>query len=149
MLTFKEFLEEASVYYAHPMTDYNKPKEKRIVKSLKRMGHTVDNPNTQKHQKGYAQKGMKHFTDASSRADMVVFNRFPNGKIGAGVGKELDASLRAGKKAYEMVKKGELRRVRHVPKASVLSADDTIKTRAKFKTVNHGRKPYSIGKDKD
>jgi hypothetical protein len=155
MLTFKEFLEEKykntpSVYYAHPMTDYNKPKEKRVVSSLKKMGYRVDNPNTQKHQNGYRLKGMKHFTDASSRANAVVFTRFPNRKIGAGVGAELDTALRKGKRAYEMIKKGQLHRITHVPKPDVMNQDDTIKTRKKFRTVDHGSKKYDINwKKKD
>ncbi len=77
------------IYYAHPLSLFNTPTEKRDVKTLESLGLEVVNPNHPDHQAGYEQHGMEYFRAIVAGCDAVAFRAFPEGSIGAGVHKEI------------------------------------------------------------
>lgn len=89
------------VYYAHPVSLYNTPQEKRDIALLESLGFEVENPNTEKHQVGYDiakakssnGSGMEHFFKVVLACDAIAFRAFPDGKIGSGVMMEVDWAL--------------------------------------------------------
>lgn len=77
------------VYYAHCLALYNTPQEKRDVALLRRLGFTVENPNSKKHDKGAQQLGMDYFEQFSRSCDLIAFRALPDGTLPGGVNKEI------------------------------------------------------------
>lgn len=86
------------IYYAHPMAYYGTHLELMDIVMLSKIG-TVVNPNTPKYQ---IFTNMKQFEDLAASCDMVAYRPFVDGKIGAGVAKEIQAALKAGKIVLEL-----------------------------------------------
>lgn len=109
-------------YFAHPVTDYGG--STRQVESIDRLvaaGWSVVNPDHADHQAGYRDHGMQHFLDAVGTCDALAFLRFPNGDVGAGVGKEIEEALRLGLPVYDVA--DGMRPITARP--AVLTVDDT------------------------
>lgn len=83
------------IYFAHPVTDYGTPRQAEAVAYLSRQWQVV-NPDDPHHQAGYAAEGMAYFERLAAGCDLLAFMRFPDGSIGAGVGKEIEAAKQAG-----------------------------------------------------
>ena len=111
------------VYFAHPVTDYGTERERRALDDLAAQGWYVENPNQPQHQAGYDRDGMVYFQRLAASCDALIFVRFPNGAIGAGVGKEIDAAQGNGIPVYEWFD-GETHSVYGMP-TPVLSVEDT------------------------
>lgn len=86
------------IYYAHCMAIYNTPQEKRDIYLLEGLGFEVENPNMPKHQnaaKNILDSGlteaevMKYFTLNVKFCDGLAFRSLPDGRIPAGVSKEI------------------------------------------------------------
>ena len=83
-----------TIYYAHPITDYDTVKERRDIALLRRLGFEVYNPNSPEDSEAYREHGMKHFCDII-RSDEIVgvaFRTFHDGMISAGVSKEIQTA---------------------------------------------------------
>jgi hypothetical protein len=109
-------------YFAHPVTDYGG--STRQIESIDRLvaaGWSVVNPDHPDHQAGYRDHGMQHFLDAVGTCDALAFLRFPNGDVGAGVGKEIEEALRLGLPVYDVA--DGMRPITARP--AVLTVDDT------------------------
>ena len=78
------------IYYAHPLSIYGTPQEKRDLELLAALGHTVLNPNGPQHDAGYRAEGMAYFNRITEPCHGVFFRAFPDGSIPAGVAKELE-----------------------------------------------------------
>lgn len=78
------------VYYAHPLSLYGTLQEKRDIQLLLNLGLDVLNPNEQQHQEGYKKEKMEYFRKIVRACDVFAFRAFPDGKIGAGIIKELE-----------------------------------------------------------
>jgi hypothetical protein len=80
------------IYYAHPVSLYNTPQEERDLATLKYLwpDAVIYNPNSHHDQQGYKEWGFNWFLDRVSDCDLLVFRSFPDGKIGAGVWKEVN-----------------------------------------------------------
>ena len=78
------------VYYAHPVSTYNTPQEKRDLETLEALGLRVVNPNTPENQEKYKTLGMPRFEEMAKACDVLAFRAFPDGSIGAGVAKEIE-----------------------------------------------------------
>lgn len=92
-----------SVYYAHPLSLYDKPEEAADVEALKKAGYRVDNPNDPAVEARFqATKDFAVFTALAASADAVAVRAFPDGKLGAGVAKEALAGLERGKRVFEL-----------------------------------------------
>lgn len=90
-------------YLAHPVTDYGgSDRQRKAVAAIESRGWTVENPDKPWHQDGYKRAGMEYFTDLVGDCDALAFLRFPNGRIGAGVAKEIEAALRKGVPTYDL-----------------------------------------------
>ena len=91
------------VYYAHCMAIYNTPQEKRDVELLESLGFDVLNPNAKEHieevmktqQNKLLDKDeigmlvMEYFSSLVDKCDIVAFRALPDGRIPAGIAKEI------------------------------------------------------------
>ena len=89
------------------------------------MGFEIVNPNKQELQERYKAEGMDVFLAAVTECDAIAFRSFPDGKISAGVKKEIDKAIELNKVVIELPTVTETR---------VLSVDDT---RAYLKLIGH------------
>lgn len=122
-----------NVYFAHPITDYGTEREVSAVNVIEGAGWQVENPNQPHHQAGYDAGGMQYFERLSAACDALVFMRFPDGSIGAGVGKEIDAARGAGKPIFELFG-GRIHSVDGTP-TPVLSVEDTRATIQRLRVI--------------
>ena len=126
------------IYFAHPITDYGTGRERRTLDDLTAQGWYVENPNHPQHQDGYERDGMAYFQRLAASCDALVFVRFPNGAIGAGVGKEIDAAQGNRIPVYEWFD-GETDSVYGMP-TPVLTVEET---RALIADIRAGVTPYN------
>lgn len=103
------------VYYARPLNIYNTTEEWRDLDLLARMGYT-DIEFTDLMQEQYKTEGMGVFEKKVEEADLLAFRAFPDGRIGAGVAKEIAAAETAGIPVIELPQ---------LPTWRVLSVADT------------------------
>jgi hypothetical protein len=95
---------QPKLYYAHPISDYNTPYEERMMRMLQGFSRDgMENPNQKHHQIGYEKHGMDYFLDLCSGLDGCIFDTFPGGIIGAGVAKEVQSFLDAGKPVWQVI----------------------------------------------
>lgn len=97
------------IYYAHPMSWYDTDKEKEDVDFLAKLGHLV-NPNHPSFEDEVEAAKLRHFPvmDVFAKfirdtADVVAFRRFKDGKIGAGVAREVLEAWIWGKEIWEVI----------------------------------------------
>jgi hypothetical protein len=90
------------LYYAHCMSIYNTPQEKRDIDLLKSLGFVVDNPNSPHHEPGWSAVGMRYAEIPISECDIVAFRALPDGSISSGVAKELEIAQRLNKPIFEL-----------------------------------------------
>lgn len=96
------------IYYAHPMSWYDTRDELLDVAALGELG-LVSNPNSVQFQSQveYAERKGKPVMDIFANyiehiADAVAFRRLNNGKISAGVAREVFEAIIWGKPVYEI-----------------------------------------------
>lgn len=96
------------IYYAHPMSWYDTPEEKTDLDALASEG-TIINPNQSffQQQVEYAKKRNFPVMDVFAeyirdKADVVCFRRFRDGKLGAGVAREIFEAIIWGKEIWEI-----------------------------------------------
>lgn len=79
------------IYYAHCISLYNSQQEKRDLEMISLLfpNSVIDNPNNEEYSKKYKELGMDFFKQVVKRSSIVVFRALPNGKIPAGVWKEI------------------------------------------------------------
>ena len=99
------------IYYAHCLSIYNTPQERRDVATLMRLGFTVVNPNdpdlqqqVERHkQAGRSDLAMELvFKPVVCNCDALVFRALPDGNIPAGVAKEIAWTLQEAKPIIEL-----------------------------------------------
>lgn len=105
-----------TVYYARPINLYNTPQDERDIALLKSMGLDIINPNKEELSKRYAVEGMNVFIEAMKDCDALAFRSFPDGKISAGVYKEITQAQQDGKIVFELPT---------LTSSRILSVDDT------------------------
>lgn len=84
------------IYYAHCMSLYNTKQEIRDVELLEKLGYEVVNPNLSCHQENCRQFGnpMEYFTELiKEHCEVLAFRALPDGKIPAGVLKEVQFAI--------------------------------------------------------
>ncbi len=90
-------------YYAHGMHTYGTEQEARDVEMIRSLGFRCLNPNHKVHSEGYRKRGdMSYFEDLVISCQVVIFRPFSDGRIGAGVAKEIAAARKAGISVLEM-----------------------------------------------
>ena len=95
------------VYYARPISLYGTKQEERDIKLINsiRNGNVtweLINPNKEELQERYKTEGMDVFFEAMKDCDGLVFRSFQDGKISAGVKKEIDKAIEMGKFVFEL-----------------------------------------------
>jgi len=149
-----------AVYFAHPVSDYNTVFELRIRKMIKdRMddiftAHLLHepplitqliNPNQLVLQMLYKKYGMDMFIALCEQCQACVFVTFPDRSVGAGVVKEVEAFLAAGKPVFEagIDPRGQLQ-FQRVEDLTHYQTMDVEATRAKtryYKALADGGRP--------
>jgi hypothetical protein len=83
-----------NLYYAHFIGIYNTKQEQRDMEMLQNIfpNYIIINPNIEEHQIGCKENGMKYFEDIVKDCDLLVFRGCVNGKIPAGVHKEVQCA---------------------------------------------------------
>ena len=76
-------------YYARPITHYNTESDKKALCFLRGLGLEIEDPNQEKYQVAYKEKGMEVFLEAIDTCNLLVFRSLWNGKVTAGVLKEV------------------------------------------------------------
>jgi len=104
------------IYYARPISLYNTKQEERDLSLLVYLFKDVVNPNKEELQRRYDIEGMDVFTSAVKDCDALAFRSFQDGKISAGVKKEIDAAIENGKPVFELPT---------ITSSRILSVEDT------------------------
>lgn len=90
------------VYYSHPKTYKNSPEEAEDISLLKALGHEVENPYDPKFSDIWQTEGISFGKTLVEMCEGFAFRPLSNGKIGAGVAKELKWAVEANKVILEM-----------------------------------------------
>jgi hypothetical protein len=81
------------IYYAHCICIYDTEQEKRDIAIIKRLFPNVEilNPNNPEVPEHYKRKGMEYFRELiQEKCSILIFRALPNGRIPAGVAKEIE-----------------------------------------------------------
>ena len=85
------------VYYAHAMGYYGSPREAQVQALLHSLGCEVVCPNAPEHERGFQAFGMGYFdVEFLPRIDVIAYEPYDDGMIGAGVAYELQRCIDAG-----------------------------------------------------
>ena len=127
------------VYFAHPVSDYGgTARQLRAVAAIEaHFAGTADtspfsspipfeliNPDRPEHQKGYIRDGMDYFRRLMDGCHHLIFMRFPDGSIGAGVGAEIKSAFSRGIPVFEVHRDAIYRPVDAMP-TPVLTIEET------------------------
>ena len=132
-----------NIYYAHPMSMYGTREEKLKKAQIKRAfpgSHIVDPSLFPDHE-------MAYYLRRVERCNMVVFSRL-EGKIGAGIGKEINHALKSGMPVFELLNGGNVTVVTEPVKH--LTVAETIKLLKKSGYYNRkaiSKKQRLVGKN--
>jgi len=77
------------IYYAHCTSIFDTPREKRDIELLESLGFEVFNPNVPDLDKAHNEHGIEYFRELIQGCDALAFGALPDGKIPAGVYKEI------------------------------------------------------------
>lgn len=89
-------------YYSHPKSYRRSPEASEDIDLLKSLGYEVENPYDPKFSDIWQSEGITFGRTLVEMCDVVAFRPLSNGKIGAGVGKEVGWALELGKEVIEM-----------------------------------------------
>lgn len=81
--------ETKTVYYAHSLSLYDTPQEDKDERVLQDLGFDVLNPNAPGITEKYNEQGMSLFWNLIERCDALAFRAHTDGKVPAGVSKEI------------------------------------------------------------
>lgn len=135
------------IYFAHPVTDYGSERQAEALSSLQkyyreqwpRTNLEIENPDHPHHQEGYNREGMDYFKKIVESCDRLAFMRFPDGSIGAGVGREIRWGLQSCYAVYELFD-GWLYQVQNMP-TPILTVDQTRSKIAGIRASRYGDEP--------
>ena len=89
-------------YYARPMAIYGSKQEMRDIETMSALGFESIDINKKEIQAAYDQQGMAVFLEYVKKADAIFFRRQLDGKIGAGVYKEIQWAIEADLPVVEL-----------------------------------------------
>jgi hypothetical protein len=84
------------IYFARPQNLYGTPQDNRDKLALQFLGLEVVDPNTPEMQESYKEHGMETFFRLVNTCNALAFRAFPDGRIPAGVWKEVEAARERG-----------------------------------------------------
>lgn len=126
------------IYLAHPVTDYGTQRQANALADLRKfydeqwpqVKMEIENPDQPHHQEGYYKEGMDYFKRIVESCDRLAFMRFPDGSIGAGVGREIRWALTSCFAVYELFN-GWLYQAQNMP-TPILTVEQTRATIARY-----------------
>lgn len=121
------------IYFAHPVSDYNTPKEEEDLQAIQKYFPDAEilNPNSPESEAAYKVQGMKYFEDLVKTCTGIVCVPFSDGEWGMGVWKEAESMARSGGPVWQL-HQGKLQEV-DFKDIRPLSINQT---RARIKKVN-------------
>lgn len=124
-------------YYAHPTSMYDTGEEMLACAGLAKAFHVI-NPNEPTHCEAYKAQGMDYFINLVQHLEVCVYSLFPTGEIGAGVAKEAQAFLDAGKPVFllQSIRHCLLKPVDYL-REPILDVEATRKIRAIYQGKSH------------
>lgn len=128
------------IYFAHPITDYGTERQASAIAAIQKFFEDrgtpleLENPDQPRHQEGYDREGMDYFRKVVESCHGVVFMRFPDGSIGAGVGKELRWSYLNSSRMYEVFD-GKVYPLTGDMPTPILSVEDTRATIKRYRVA--------------
>jgi len=90
------------VYYAHCSNLYGTPQEERDISTLMKLRFTVYNPNNEVASELYRDQGMAAFKALVEACDCLCYRALPDGRIPAGVAKEVVWAVEKGLPVFEL-----------------------------------------------
>lgn len=124
-----------SLYFAHPIDIYGTALESDLIDKIENSfpEYSVENPAKKHHGDNYmfwrnnTGNGMAYFTELLKCGKIAgeVFLPFEDGKIGAGVAKEIKRVQGLGKKIWEIDRGGIITPVKNLDDSRILSVEDT------------------------
>lgn len=119
------------IYFAHPITDYGSKRQADALTALEaywreerpRQPLEIENPDQPHHQAGYVARGMDYFKGIVESCWSLAFMRFPNGAIGAGMGREIKWAFNTCGRVYELFD-GRIYHVANMP-TPILTVEET------------------------
>jgi hypothetical protein len=92
------------IYFAHPVSDYNKPLETKSGELIAQHFPQAEilNPNQKVHNDAYLTAGMAYFENLVKSCDTLVAIPFPDGEWGMGVWREAEALANHGGQVFEL-----------------------------------------------
>jgi len=96
------------VYYAHCQSIYGTKQEERDINLLQQLGFEVLNPGEEKHgkianeMKARGENAMPYFEGLVSQCNVLAFRALPDGRIPAGVVKEIGKAKDTNKAIFEL-----------------------------------------------
>lgn len=99
-------MRKLKAYYAHCMALYGAPQEMRDLHTIQSLGFEVINPNSPKVEAALSfvpkEKRMFWFKKFARECDVIFFRANPDGKIGSGVGLEIEWFMELDKPVFEL-----------------------------------------------
>jgi len=90
------------VYYAHCTSLYGTNQEERDISTLMKLRFEVYNPNNETASELYQNQGMASFRALVEACDCLAYRALPDGRIPAGIGKEIVWAIRKGMQVFEL-----------------------------------------------
>ena len=131
-----------TIYFAHPISTYCSPEETRALRTIAQQGFDCINPSDAVHQT-LCGNDMINWAALAGSCDAVVLLPFWDGKIGAGVVKEVQALVDQGKKVFALTVDGlTMSEVHNWPDGFELL--DVEQTRSRIKAFRTGREQRGL-----
>ena len=125
------------LYFAHPVTDYDTPFEALCRCALAAQFPDVLDPNGPEHDAAYRAEGWPYFDRLVETCQAVAFTRMPDGRISAGVAKEVASFFERGLPVYEIGRSDvAMKPLASMPVSSVMTIDET---RAAIRSIRAAR----------
>jgi hypothetical protein len=91
-----------NAYFARPMAMYGNLEDSRCITLINKLGFAVAEITNSRVQADYKTKGMAVFLEMVEKSDALFFKSFLDGKIGAGVSKEIEHAKKKGIPVLEL-----------------------------------------------
>jgi hypothetical protein len=89
-------------YYAHCKAIYGTPQEDRDMALIASIGFEPVNPNAPEFAEGWRTRGMEYKNHFADTCDLIIFRGLPDGRIPAGVAKEIETFQARKKPVLEL-----------------------------------------------
>lgn len=126
---------EKKLYFAHPVNTYGTELEAELISAIRQRfpNLNIENPGLEKHQEGYQRyreeygDGMEYFfREVLPECSGVVFLAFRDGKIPAGVAREVSYFMNKGMLVWQITPEAEIRSTFYLKEEDILDVPQTV-----------------------